>query len=67
MVKNGQLTDQNMQLINSIQDAKDIDVLRLLKMRIREIFFKNSGSLGNRNVSKNYDGSANCGSIKITI
>lgn len=27
MIKNGQLTDQNMQLINSIQDAKDIDVL----------------------------------------
>ena len=47
MIKNGQL-------INSIQDAKDIDVLRLLlnEDENKEIFFTKLGSVESKNVSK---------------
>ena len=53
MIKNGQLTDQNMQLINSIQDAKDIDVLRLLLNEgdDKKDFFTKLGSVESKHVS----------------
>lgn len=54
MIKNGQLTDQNMQLINSIQDSEDIVVLRiLLNENGNEVeFFENLGSVNAKHVSE---------------
>lgn len=54
MIKNGQLTDQNMQLIYSIQDSEDIVVLRiLLNENGNEVeFFENLGSVNTKHVSE---------------